>query len=102
MEPGGGPEPSDSRPRHAQPTYGNPTTPEPNQYDTPNCVPSYDSPVPTNESNNFTVNVPKSILFNYSIIEITEAIEKLINKGLNFSVLPNKLDITQVLVDYKR
>ena len=48
------------------------------------------------------MNVPKSILFNYSNIEISEAIEKLINNGLNFSVLPNKLDITQVLVDYKR
>ena len=41
-------------------------------------------------------------MFNYSNIEVSEAIEKLFNKGLNFSVLPNKLDITQVLVDYKR
>ena len=28
--------------------------------------------------------------------------ERLINKGLNFSVLPKKLDITQLLVEYKK
>ena len=28
--------------------------------------------------------------------------ETLLNRGLNFAVLPNKLDITQVLVDWKR
>ena len=28
--------------------------------------------------------------------------EKVLNRGLNFSVLPGKLDITQVLVDWKR
>ena len=28
--------------------------------------------------------------------------ETLLNRGLNFSILPRKLDITQVLVDYRR
>ena len=28
--------------------------------------------------------------------------ETLLNKGFNFSILPNKLDITQTLVDYRR
>ena len=37
-----------------------------------------------------------------SSIELTEAMDKLLNRGLNFSVLPDKLDITQVLVDWKR
>ena len=27
---------------------------------------------------------------------------KLINRGLNFTILPFKLDITEVLVDFKR
>ena len=28
--------------------------------------------------------------------------EKVLNRGLNFAILPLKLDLTQVLVDYKR
>ena len=28
--------------------------------------------------------------------------EKLLNRGLNFSILPLKLDITQTLVEFKR
>ena len=28
--------------------------------------------------------------------------ETLLNRGFNFSILPRKLDITQVFVDYKR
>ena len=45
---------------------------------------------------------PLSVVFNISSIELTEAMDKLLNRGLNFSVLPDKLDITQVLVDWKR
>ena len=30
------------------------------------------------------------------------AIEKVLNKGLKFAILPIKLDLTQVLVDFKR
>ena len=43
-----------------------------------------------------------SIVFNYSRLVLTEPMEKLLNQGFNFSVLPNKLDITQLLVEYKR
>ena len=28
--------------------------------------------------------------------------DRLLNRGLNFSILPDKIDITQLLVDYKR
>ena len=28
--------------------------------------------------------------------------ETLLNKGLNFSILPKQLDLTQLLVDFKR
>ena len=44
----------------------------------------------------------KNIVFNYSDIELTEPMNRLLNRGLNFSILPKKLDITQVRVDYKR
>ena len=43
-----------------------------------------------------------SVIFNYSIIILTEAMERLLNRGLNFSILPLKLDITQTLVEFKR
>ena len=36
----------------------------------------------------------QDIIFNYSRIVLSEPMEKLINRGLNFSVLPKKLDIT--------
>ena len=41
-------------------------------------------------------------MFNYSNIKLTQAMENLLNKGFNFSILPLKLDLTQVLVDFKR
>ena len=44
---------------------------------------------------------PISIVFNYSSIILTAAMEKVLNKGLNFAILPLNLDITQVLVDFK-
>ena len=43
-----------------------------------------------------------SVVFNYSKIKLTQAMESLLNRGFNFSILPLKLDITQVLVDFKR
>ena len=45
---------------------------------------------------------PISVVFNISSIILTPSMESLLNRGLNFAVLPNKLDITQVLVDWKR
>ena len=41
-------------------------------------------------------------VFNYSKIELTEEMVELLNLGLNFAILPLKLDITQVLVDFKK
>ena len=43
-----------------------------------------------------------STIFNYSSIELTKAMVTLLNRGLNFAILPLKLDLTQVLVDFKR
>ena len=40
-----------------------------------------------------------SVVFNYSDIEISKGAEKVLNRGLNFSVTPDKLNFTQVLVD---
>ena len=43
-----------------------------------------------------------NIVFNYSDIVMTEAMLKLLNRGLNFSILPFKLDITQTFVEYRK
>ena len=57
----------------------------------------------SSDNNNTTSNLgTSSIVFNYSSIELTEDMDKVINKGLNFSILPKKLDMTQVWVDIKR
>ena len=42
------------------------------------------------------------VLVNYSSIKLTESMTRLLNMGLKFSVLPHKLDLTEVLVDFKR
>ena len=42
-----------------------------------------------------------STIFNYSSIELSESMTNLLNRGLNFAILPLKLDLTQVLVDFK-
>ena len=43
-----------------------------------------------------------NIVFNHSDIELTPAMLKILNRALNFAILPLKLDITQILVDYNR
>ena len=43
-----------------------------------------------------------NIVFNYSSIELSDAMYKLLNRALNFAILPLKLDITEVLVDFNR
>ena len=43
-----------------------------------------------------------TIIFNYSSITITPEMEKVLNRDLNFCVLPLKLDLTQILSDFKR
>ena len=45
---------------------------------------------------------PISVIFNYSKVKLTQAMTNLLNRGFNFSILPLKLDLTQVLVDFKR
>ena len=42
-----------------------------------------------------------TVVFNISSIPLTEAMERVLNIGLNFSVLANNIDITQILVDLK-
>ena len=43
-----------------------------------------------------------SVVFNYSKTNLTPAMEKVLNRGLNFSILPLKLNLTQVLVEYQK
>ena len=48
------------------------------------------------------INHSESLIFNYSSLVITDPMYRLLNRGLNFSLLPLKPDITQTLVEYKR
>ena len=43
-----------------------------------------------------------SVVFNESSITLTDSMVKVLNRGLKFAIQPLNLDITQVLVDYKR
>ena len=43
-----------------------------------------------------------SVIFNYSKITLTDSMERVLNRGLNFCILPLKLDLTQVLVEFKQ
>ena len=79
----------------------------------------------TDDTHNVTVNEPQHVkkhipaskykrslnkmkkqsltaVFNYSNIILTKDMDELLNLGLKFAILPLKLDITQVLVDFKR
>ena len=66
---------------------------------------SYEQSVPANHNLDFNEPLKEtykhSLVFNYSDVEVTESMDKLLNRGLNFSVLPNKMDLTQVLTDFK-
>ena len=42
----------------------------------------------------------QSVVFNYSSIVLTPAMESLLNRGLNFSITPKKINITDLLVNY--
>ena len=44
----------------------------------------------------------KDLVFNYSDLVLSEPMKSLLGRALNFSVLPLKLDITEVLVDFNR
>ena len=43
-----------------------------------------------------------SVVFNYSKISLSIGMEELLNRGLNFSIMPLKLNMTQVLVDFQK
>ena len=43
-----------------------------------------------------------NVKFDYSSIKLLKDMENVLNKGLNFAILPLKLDLTQVLTDFKR
>ena len=44
---------------------------------------------------------PLSIVFNKSSFVLTQDMEEVLNRGLNFAVLSNRLDLTQVLTDFR-
>ena len=44
---------------------------------------------------------PLSIVFNKSSFVLTQDMEDVLNKGLNLAVLPNRLDLPQVLTDFR-
>ena len=44
-------------------------------------------------------NTGVKLYFNYSEITITHAMDKLLNRGLNFSLAPTKVNVTELLVD---
>ena len=110
MEPDGGREPSDSSASHAHATYGNNTNTiehaeQHGDSDEPDDGPNEQSDEQHDQKSvNCQPNPPvkQSVVFNYSGIELSEPMIKLLNRGLNFSILPYKCDITQVLADYKR
>ena len=39
------------------------------------------------------------LYFNYSNLEITQSMDKLLNRGLNFSPTPRKVNVTELLID---
>ena len=43
-----------------------------------------------------------NVVFNYSSVTLSKDMEKVLNRGFNFAILSPKLDITQMLVDFKR
>jgi hypothetical protein len=57
---------------------------------------------PKSKSRSTPKNQNISVVFIYSKTKLTKAMENLLNRGFNFAILPLKLDLTQVLVDFKR
>ena len=43
-----------------------------------------------------------NVVFNYSDIQLTEAMSRLLNRGLNFALTPLSLNMTQVLTDFAK
>ena len=61
-----------------------------------------DSGKKTMNIHNDTEKQQTNIIFNYSSTTLTSAMKKLLNRALNFALLPIKLDITEVLVDFNK
>ena len=51
---------------------------------------------------NLAKKSPISVIFNYSSLELTDAMSNLLNRGLNFSIKPLSLNLADVLTDFKR
>ena len=51
---------------------------------------------------NTNKSLKRSIIFNYSYLVMTDSMFNLLNRAFNFAVLPLKLDLTEVLVDFNR
>jgi hypothetical protein len=45
---------------------------------------------------------PLTAIYNYSDLTLTEAMTNLLNRGLNFCINPLKLNLTEILVDYRK
>ena len=61
-----------------------------------------DEPGRLNIEHNIEEKQITNIIFNYSSVTLTPPMKKLLNRALNFAILPLKLDITEVLVDFNR
>ena len=48
----------------------------------------------------FRINI--TAVYNYSKVELTESMEKILNRGLNFCIDPITLNLTEVLVDFTK
>jgi hypothetical protein len=46
--------------------------------------------------------IKESVVFNYSSLHLTESMDQVLNRGFNFSILPQKIDTTQIEVDLKK
>ena len=45
---------------------------------------------------------PITVVFNESKLMLTKDMENVLNRGLKFAIIPHKLDITQVLTEFRR
>ena len=45
---------------------------------------------------------PISVVFNYSNIELTSSMIKLLNRGLNFCVMPAKVNLSKLMSDFRK
>ena len=100
VEPGGGPEPSNPSPRLAQyvrtcsepkSEFGSTSTRNIDTIDPTDNIPNSDY------SGNHKPQSSVSVVFNYSGIELDDAMDKLLNRGLNYCVLPKKSRIRETL-----